>query len=330
METIRNNDSFWIRLAKYFSREMNEEEKMDFEIDINTNNDMKNEYNSVKDPWEEASQHNTNVDVDNAWSKLSSKINSESPAGKSKAFPVYRWVAVAASVAVLILVGIGGYNLLTGKTGEFITYTAQNEKMEVVLPDGSEVTLNFQTTISYPEDFKGKNREVELKGEAFFNVVPDAQKPFIITANEAQIKVLGTSFNIYCRDKSGAEVIVEEGLVQLSQNANQNKIINLEPGYIGILKDKELIKKANPDNNYLSWKTRRIEFHNNNLTYVFSCIERTYNVTIEILDSEIHTYLHTGVLYNQSLENALEAIETAHHISIQKQGDVYQVMKKKL
>ena len=85
------------------------------------------------------------------------------------------------------------------------------------MPDGSVITVNKNSTLSYPSEFKGKTREVALNGEAFFKVTPNKEKPFIIHVNDVTVRVVGTSFNIRS-EKGKTEVIVETGIVQVTKN----------------------------------------------------------------------------------------------------------------
>ena len=97
--------------------------------------------------------------------------------------------------------------------------------MNDTLPDGSFVTLNKNSSIHYPKKFPGRKRNIELKGEAFFTVTPDKEKPFVISVNDVTVTVVGTSFNI--KSVSGkTQVVVESGIVQVTKN---NKTIELKP-----------------------------------------------------------------------------------------------------
>src|SRR6185295_8602769 len=87
--------------------------------------------------------------------------------------------------------------------------TGQNVLVDT-LSDGSVITLNKRSTITYPSKFKGNTRAIALKGEAFFNVAPDQKKPFIISVNDEQETVVGTSFNIKSENGNTADSLALE------------------------------------------------------------------------------------------------------------------------
>jgi transmembrane sensor len=125
---------------------------------------------------------------------------------------------------------------------------------EYILPDGSVVALNSNSKLVFPKQFKGDTREVTIEGEAFFDVKPNAEKPFIINAGNAQVKVVGTSFNVCAYPETETvEVVVETGKVQVISKNNEltarlNEVF-LVPGEKGTLFNKSSA----------FWKNRKIK-----------------------------------------------------------------------
>ena len=112
-------------------------------------------------------------------------------------FGWYLWnhrVASLAAVILLCLAGWGIYEYVIPPREQ--TYAAYAEVRTILLPDSTEVTLNRYSTLTCPVRFKGKNRNVSLSGEAYFEVRKDARHPFIVQADEVEVKVLGTHFNL--------------------------------------------------------------------------------------------------------------------------------------
>lgn len=119
--------------------------------------------------------------------------------------PVY-WLAIAASVTLLLAAGWYTFTTLTASDSGHPTYTADNYRIErvneseepilITLPDNSSVLLSQNSRILYPKVFDGNTREVELEGQAFFEVTKNAKKPFYVNAGHLVAKVLGTSFEI--------------------------------------------------------------------------------------------------------------------------------------
>ena len=125
---------------------------------------------------------------------------------------------MAASLIIVIGIGLLAYRLLNHPAKE-VTVLAQQTVLNDTLSDGSVVTINKGSSISYLSKFKGETRQVALKGEAFFNVTPNKEKPFIVSVNDVLIKVVGTSFNVKTINGS-TEVVVESGIVKVVRGEN--------------------------------------------------------------------------------------------------------------
>ncbi len=119
---------------------------------------------------------------------------------------------IAASAFILLGAGFGAYFLLSGREVPQVTHVTHQLPEERTLPDQTHVTLNRHSKIQYARDFAGKLREVTLSGEAFFKVTKDAGKPFIVHTPMANVKVVGTAFNV-AEGHGELEVSVSEGKV---------------------------------------------------------------------------------------------------------------------
>jgi ferric-dicitrate binding protein FerR (iron transport regulator) len=122
-------------------------------------------------------------------------------------------------IAAVLVVGFLVYAVffMSGGDSEQVVVFAENDITITDLPDDTKVTLNENTKITYPEKFKSEERAVELTGEAYFEVERDEEKPFVVRAHNAVVRVLGTSFNIRAlEEETEVSVTVEEGKVRLS------------------------------------------------------------------------------------------------------------------
>lgn len=268
-----------------------------------------------------------------AWEKVEQQIHS---AGKKsgkirKLFvnPVYRLAAAVIVGAALIFSGyFAFFNAAAGKILVEVTAPAQSVK-NIVLPDGTLVSLNSDTHLKYPKRFAGDIREVTIDGEAFFEVKPNKHKPFIIHAGDAQIKVLGTSFNVNAYpDTKKVEVIVETGRVQVTnhtQPAPQTNELILTPGDKGTLDyaSNALLKTTNLDPNFLAWKTHDLYFKSTSLNEVISDLEKTYKIKIRLADPKLNGLLLTAHFNNYSLDFILKVIETTFNIDVQTENGQY-------
>ncbi|MCD6064402.1 MAG: anti-FecI sigma factor, FecR, partial [Flavipsychrobacter sp.] len=162
------------------------------------------------------------VDENAAWDRFKQRV--ELPAQQptkviSMPRPAFSWARAASILLIIVVGGLLTY-FLANREPELITLQSGNGVLIDTLPDGSVITLNKQSTLSYPSEFEGDSRSIALNGEAFFNVTPDKEKPFIISVNDITVKVVGTSFNVKNTDEK-TEVIVETGIVAVKKNDNE-------------------------------------------------------------------------------------------------------------
>ena len=170
-------------------------------------------------------------------------------------------------------------------------------------------------------------RMVNLKGEAFFQVQPQIGSTFVITANDLEISVLGTSFNVQAYEHSKAiEVVVQTGTVELADETNQESITlhALEKG-IYRKANKQLTREPNKDINFLSWKTRKITFVQDDLNTVVQTLNRTYQVNIYFSTHIPPTCELTVTFDNQTLDAVLNVLKNTLDLSYQIDGDQIEI-----
>ncbi|MCK5067734.1 MAG: FecR domain-containing protein [Bacteroidales bacterium] len=220
--------------------------------------------------------------------------------------PVWRTAA-----AVILLLGVG---FLAQKyldlTPDMIAVQSGDQMKEVLLPDGSSVTLNKQTKLIYPEKFRRRQRELKLIGEAFFEVVSNPALPFIVDVDQrALIRVLGTSFNI-STNESGESISVQviEGRVAFSSSLDRSDEIILVKDEQATLTEGSVIRDDTVDRNFLSWKTGKLIFDHENIAEVFRQLQAHYEIEI-VLHKSVHEELSfTSTLDNQDMESVLDEI----------------------
>jgi len=156
-------------------------------------------------------------------------------------------------------------------------YIPKGGEYQLILPDGSKVWLNAQSSLKYPIHFEGKERQVELNGEAYFEIAKDKSHPFKIMANGMQVKVLGTHFNIMAyKDEASVKTTLLEGSVQIKKGVNEQII---KPGEQAIVsKDIEVIQ-VNVEE-AIEWKNGNFNFSHEDLASIMRKIARWYNVSI--------------------------------------------------
>jgi len=269
-----------------------------------------------------------------AWEKVHSRINEQSAPEKSKikyliSHPLFR---IAAAVLFAALLIVSGYEVLYNSAGskKMMEVSATNQILNMfALPDGTLVSLNTDTKIKYPQTFTGNIREITIEGEAFFEVVPNKNKPFIIHARNAQIKVIGTSFNVnaYPSAKS-VEVVVETGKVQVlnkTTKANETDELILTPGEKGTLiySSNSLLKSTNLNPNFLAWKTHNLIFKATPLAEVIENLGKVYNVNIQLADPKLNELLLSAQFNDHTLDFILKVIETTFQIEAKHENGQY-------
>jgi len=213
--------------------------------------------------------------------------------------------------------------------------TGAGEKANIQLGDGTEVALSAETELSFPESFSQNKREVTLKGQAFFDVIPDESRPFIIHTQSGLISVLGTSFDVrsYEEDRE-VDVMVTEGVVEISHSGIPQNTLIINKGYKGSisLSDKSLsVEWVENHEQYTGWLDGRLIFKKQPLGGVFRQIERWYDVeiTVEGGDRDILKKQFSANLKTRSVEEVMDVIEVAMDLSYSIKEDQITVNSKR-
>ena len=334
MKDIYNTDDFtdkdWEELASYLSDETNKQT-------IHINRFLDEDTLNTLTRWKELKKlgTNTEIDVDNAWNNVNSRINSNShfESNEKVIIPFFRrtFFRVAALLLMLISLGTAAFFLINqGSFSKKIRVTTNNDikNLEVDLPDGSKIFLNRNSELIYRSNFGKPNRRVKLTGEAFFDIAEDKSNPFIVDAGNVSVKVVGTSFNVItCNSESAVEVYVKTGKVMLS-DINGSQSILLDPEYVGTIDAKRSQKIINNDPNYLSWNTGLLQYDGQKLDIVFRDLKRVYNMDIVADDPLILENTWTSPIDNQSQETIIRLICASFNLSYAKDGTVYHLSKK--
>lgn len=271
---------------------------------------------------------------DIAWGKVQNQIQHKSQSQRPRFRKLLSGpsMRIAATVLVAALLSVAGYNIFSrwGASSQIIELTSSNQLAKTVtLPDGTLVSLNSDTYLIYPKRFANYTREVTIEGEAFFEVKPNNKKPFIIHAGNAQIKVLGTSFNVNAYpDSKLMEVTVKTGKVQVRNETAESKQFNeliLSPGDKGtlVLSSNALLKTTNQNLNFMAWKTHNLIFRAASLREVISNLEKVYKVNIRLDDPKLNGLLLTAHFNDYSLDVILKVIETTFQMKTQKMNGQY-------
>ena len=274
-----------------------------------------------------------------------SKYNITSPIDKpSKGkLKMIKWIFPVAGVAAMLVVAIKVFETSpvaekTKKEKEIgyqnIVVTRKGLKSNLQLPDGSKAWLNADSKLTYGENFGDRSREVSLAGEAYFDVVKDKTKPFIIHTKTIDIKVLGTAFNVKAYDKDDStETSLFRGSLEVSLHDKPHKKIVLKPNEKLLISNKYFLSWKSDTNNDSGenelmtlrkvhfqkndsgameslWVKNKLVFDSENLEEVARKIERWYNVEVDIEgDDELKHSEYTGVFENENLSQVMLALK---------------------
>lgn len=194
---------------------------------------------------------------------------------------------VAAVVMFVVLSGTIAWQVITAPES-IVHFNGDTTVMHVAMPDGTDIWLTPGTTLSYTEDFRTDNRQVQLEGEAYFDVVHDDSHPFDVVTPNLRVRVLGTVFSVRSwRDDPRAEATLAEGSVAL-QRPDGSNLIRLHPGQRALYDAtcEQLEINQVPIGDHLALHYGIITLDNATLAQIKECIETTYGVRLEIAPGE--------------------------------------------
>lgn len=202
----------------------------------------------------------------------------------------------------------------------------------LVLSDGTKVWLNADSKMKYPVSFGKDKREVSLHGEGYFEVAKDSTRPFIVSTEKMDVKVLGTTFDVNTYEDEGKSfVVLVEGLVEVSAGKGESRIIT--PGHMAEVnmydtQAKIQISKCDAEH-YIAWKNGNFSFRNASLTEILKRVSRYYDVTV-IREQVFEEEYYTGdVSSDVSLESLLAVIESSNSVSFKVERKIVYVQKKR-
>jgi ferric-dicitrate binding protein FerR (iron transport regulator) len=232
-----------------------------------------------------------------------------------------RYTGIAASILILISFAV----YLFSDHLFYDTYTtAYGMTKNILLNDGSEVTLNANSTLKVPKNLvTSQSREVWLDGEGFFSI---AKKPndvrFLVHTDNLNVEVLGTKFNVSNR-RGNTEVVLSEGSVRLTSELHEkdNAVLYMKPGDMVSLSphDTSFRRKAVAPEKYSAWQSNKLVFEDTPLSEVAQKIEDYYGVKIQIQSKAIADRQLTGTLPNNDLGIVLKSLSASHNLNIQRE-----------
>ncbi|HTN07108.1 FecR family protein [Agriterribacter sp.] len=220
----------------------------------------------------------------------------------------------------------------------------KGSRSTLILPDGSKVWLNADSRLTYHNSFNNSKREVELEGEAFFDVVKDASRPFIVHTSGIDVKVLGTSFNVKSYPGDGTiEATLIRGMIEVVRKNNPSAPKTILRPHEKLVFNKELstgsrpaiagngrgkrtyaaerdiaiaaLPKGKADSliSETSWRYNKLIFEGDTFRQLADKLERWYDVKISIRDEKLLHYRFKGIFENETIQQALLALQLTNH-----------------
>jgi transmembrane sensor len=346
-----DNNHIWNLIAKKLAGEATSGDLKELESALRLDPDLHYSLEALHDMWKKKSRHEPEQ-ADIAFQKHLDRMHTMGVDMGSRdkgmsldeyPYPTHRfmnWKTLAFIITVFFLVTVGFYffsirNALVTPSIQKPVWeveTRNGSKTNLLLPDGSSVCLNAGSRLSYDSVYGSKIREVTLSGEAYFDVVKNPNKPFIIHAGKVNIKVLGTVFDVksYPGEKT-METSLIRGSIEVTIPSLSNKKIILRPNQKLIIDKTET--PANPGNNQTTlvhmpamsiqhlnrigsdsviaetgWMQNRLYFNDMSLRELLKNMERKYGVSFQVTDSSLYSIHFTGSFKDETVTQALDAL----------------------
>lgn len=239
----------------------------------------------------------------------------------------YKWYSIAASVLLIFsLSGLVAIYMSEDEAKSFYVISSGNKDIEnVVLPDGTIVSLGPDSRLEYPSEFISDSRDVTLKGQAFFDVVKNPQKPFRVHLDDAiQVEALGTAFEVFNYESSNViEAVLLNGKIRVDFGHNNESQVMLPDEMLRYNKidDSKSLSKVDADK-YTSWRDGVLSFENENLSMILPRLEHWYGRKIKCYDENLlNKYRFSFKVKDESLEVILFMMRKTAPIVYEKDSD---------
>ena len=236
-------------------------------------------------------------------------------------FQLTKWLRVAAMFVLPVITAVGMYFYRSPDEtvpGQLVVAVERGQKANITLPDGSKVWLNSQSRLTYSTNFNVRQRELQLDGEAYFEVAHNPNKPFIVRSNDISVRALGTAFGVKAYNED----------VLISSILMKGKVLVTTPDGEAILKPNERIiydktkhKKEQTTvtnaTDFTGWIHNELRFEDESLGDIAKTIRRIYNVEVVFASEKLKSQRYTGTINNNSLESVLNIISLTSPVSFQ-------------
>lgn len=306
-------------LIKYLMKKTSAVENQQVEEWLNSDAKNQTYFDQLKEGFDQDLPEITMTDAEIAedWQKvkrMATERKEETKRGQQRKLR-RTWITRIAAILVLgIALSLVYFN--TRQANDVPPVYSQSKKalslsgQALALEDGTRVWLNKNSTLHFPAKFEKNRRMVRLVGEGYFEVKRDEKRPFTVQSVGVDIRVLGTSFNIYTKDTTRTKVTVNSGKVAVTTKDGKQRVelIKNEAGDFDS-KSGKLVKKFNRDLNYLSWKTNELVFKKATMGQIVNDLQRHFKLNISCSPELRQKFSFNGTFKQQTLKEILQVLE---------------------
>jgi transmembrane sensor len=327
----------WEELARWLSGESSPAEIQRLEARVQRDEEARRQVEVARAIWTASGQRPSSPDVETALHRVNARLrfieSGRGPAaGNGRMRRSTPWYAMRVLAVAAVVVGAVAVALFLRsdfprvETTPFRSVsTERGQRATLWLEDGTVVRLNAATRLAYPARFDAKERVVQLEGEAFFDVSPDANRPFRIEVEGSEVIVLGTSFGIRALPvEHQASVVVSRGSVAFRPAGHAESQVILGEGQMGILTEGSIVPRVEQVNldSALSWLSGRMDFRNASFDRVMRELERVYDLDVRC-ESPIVSIANLNARFGtEPLPEILNEIGAALGLSYSSEGRV--------
>lgn len=202
-------------------------------------------------------------------------------------------------------------------------YVPAGQRAELILPDSTRVWLNARSKLVYPVSFGKGTRQVELNGEAYFDVIHNDKQPFVVKTSQMDVQVLGTEFNVTAYPgSSDFEVSLLRGCIELSSPHLSSNYRMREKEYLRLHHNKLIIKDIS-DYDYFRWKEGLICFNNESVSTIIEKLRLYYDINIDVHNQKVLESRYTGKFRSKDgIEQVLKVLQIEHKFTYTKNNDL--------
>ena len=242
---------------------------------------------------------------------------------RKKRYPIHILKHAAGYAAAICITILSTWMVMNDRepAEEMVTYeeftTPSGQRAMVKLHDGTTVWLNARSTLRYPNHFAREERKVELDGEAFFDVEHNEHKPFVVSTEKLDIKVLGTKFNVFAyKGREEFNTALLEGSVKVYERMNEEKALFMNPNECVELKDNKLVKRPMGNTDFLLWKEGIYAFDDVPFEDIIKKFELYYDIVITVNNSKLMKYKFSGKFRQRDgVESALRTLRKVYYFT---------------